>query len=288
MRPQNWVFLGDSLTEGIGSARTTFVSDFAAHLRQSGSGSRAIHLMRLREVDPGTFNPYIPTNLAGFIEAGSPDSDAALWIWNLASEGTTIASDQQWLPFLRNLRPERIFIYRGSLESIVRPAALRDGHWPSWVPRSWRGLVSMDPRCYFSSTWHRYAKQAAIDAIKQRARLRLLRDRPGQPHLDPDVILGHYRSLLGSLAEVTPSVVMLGLIGTDERCFPGTSAHFEALNARLRRLADEHRVTFIDWAADIDAARGEHAWRYRDGFHPNAAGAQLLGTILHRRLGGAP
>ena len=64
---ENWVFLGDSLTEGIGSSRITFVTELAKALRESGNG-RSVHDVRLREVDPETFNQYIRVNLAGYLQ----------------------------------------------------------------------------------------------------------------------------------------------------------------------------------------------------------------------------
>jgi hypothetical protein len=190
----------------------------------------------------------------------------------------------RWLPLLRNLAPERVFIYRGSLESIIRPAALRDARWPAWVPASWRGFVAMDPRCYFSTTWYRYAKQAFIDALKQKVRLRLLAERPGLPLMDPDTVLDHYRNLLEELTRLRTSVHVLGLIPPEADQFPGSAAHFSALNERLRSLTSQSGVEFIDWASAVATKAQTSSWRYRDGFHPHRAGAQLLAAILHERI----
>lgn len=283
-RPRNWVFLGDSLTEGLGQHRATYVTELAKLLRGSPNRTLAVHAMRLRDVEPDTFNPYIRTNLAGFFEADSRSAEPALWMWNLASEGRTIESDVRWLPLLRNLSPEHIFIYRGSLESIIRPAAVRDGDWPGWVPQSWRGFVAMDPRCYFSTAWHRRLKQTTVDALKQRARLRLLSERAGRPFLDGATVLQHYEILLNSLASLDARVHMLGLIPPEEDCFPGTPAHYAALNEDLRALAGAAGVDFVDWSRDVEERRGATAWRFRDGFHPNQAGAELLGGILFDRF----
>lgn len=288
-RPQNWVFLGDSLTEGLGSSRATYVTELVKLLRSPSGGARLVHDMRLRGVDPDGFNPYIRTNLAGYLDEDSsrPSSgDQALWVWNLASEGQTIDSDVRWVPLLRNLAPERVFIYRGSLESIIRPSAVRDGAWPAWLPRSWRGFFAMDPRCYFSATWYRYAKQAGIDALKQRVRLRLLAERPGCPMMDPEVILSHYRHLLLELRALGTTVHVLGLIAPEDDQFPGSAAHFNALNDRLRALASEMGADFIDWSRAVAVTAGSSTWRYRDGFHPHLEGAQMLAAILHERLTG--
>jgi lysophospholipase L1-like esterase len=278
-RPANWVFLGDSITEGVGSRRATYVGELVNRLRASTS-ARAVHDFRLREVEPG-FNPFIRVNVAGYLRQDERPAAASLWVWNLASEGRTIESDHTWLPLLDNLRPERVFIHRGSLESILRPACFHDGRWPFWVPRSWRGVVSMDPRCYFSDTPLRKLKQSLMDAAKQRARLRLLRAGAPQPLIDTDRIVAHYGALLQSCRALPTQVTVLGLLGPEERTFPGSAAHFQALNARLRSLAAEHGADFLDWHAAFRAGGDTF---YRDGFHPSPEGSARLAGILHARL----
>lgn len=282
-RPRNWVFLGDSLTEGIGSSRASYVTELARLLRQPSADSGAVHDIRLREVDPATFNPYLRANLAGYLDLDPQSGGTALWLWNLASEGRTLETDVRWLPLLHNLQPERIFIYRGSLESILRPAAVRDGNWPAWVPASWRGVVAMDPRCYFSSTWWRRAKQVTVDRWKQIARRRLLRERTPRPLVDADTILAQYSFLLTALRPLGARVWVLGLVPPEAACFPGTPEYFRHLNEPLQRLARDSGAEFIDWAPGIEAS-GPGDWRYRDGFHPNLAGARLMADILRARL----
>lgn len=286
-RPHNWVFLGDSLTEGIGSSRATYVTELARRLREAGNG-RSVHDIRLREVDPRTFNPFLPVNLAGFLDADVRISESALWLWNLGSEARTLDTDVRWLPLLRNLAPERVFVYRGSLESIVRPASVRDGHWPAWVPPSWRGFVAMDPRCYFSTTWWRWIKQAGIDALKQQARLQLLSRRPGRPLFDADTVLAHYAELLKQLRTLPAAVMVLGLLPPSPATFPGSAEHFSVVNTRLRSLAEREGAEFFDWAAVLEPRLAQTAWLYRDGFHPNLAGARLLAAALSERLALAP
>jgi lysophospholipase L1-like esterase len=280
-RAVNWVFLGDSITEGVGSKRATYVTELVARLRAS-STERAVHDIRLREVDPDQFNRFIRTNLAGYLTQDARTALPALWVWNLASESRTIEADRKWLPFLENLRPERVFIHRGSLESILRPACWHSGQWPFWVPRSWRGLVSTDPRCYFSETPLRKLKQSFIDSAKQHARLRLLRDGTPKPLLDHEQILEHYDALIKALRALPAIVTVLGLLPPDERTFPGSGAHFLALNARLRQLAGANDVDFLDWHSPFQSFGGESF--YRDGFHPNPAGTARLSEILHTRL----
>ena len=280
-RPANWVFLGDSLTEGIGSKRVTYVSELAKQLRRSET-RRAVHDIRLREVDPDQFNRFIRVNLAGYLSADDRAASEALWLWNLGSESQTIEYDIRWLPFLQNLRPERVFIHRGSLESILRPHCWANGGWPWWVPRSWRGLVSMDPRCYFSDTWWRHLKQTTVDAAKQTVRHRLLRDAAAAPLMAMDTFLAHYRDLVRALRQLPTRITILGLLPPEERTFPGSAAHFGAVNAQLCALAAECRSEFLDWAADFNQAGASRF--YRDGFHPSAEGAGRMAAILHEHL----
>lgn len=278
--PANWVFLGDSITEGVGSLRATFVSELVNRLRASPS-ARAVHDMRLRQVDPHSFNPFIRVNLAGYLRQDERTAAPALWVWNLGSEGRTIDTDLQWMPLLENLRPERVFVHRGSLESILRPACFHDGRWPVWVPRSWRGLVSMDPRCYFSDSPLRKLKQFCIDSAKQRARRRLLRDGTPKPLIDPDSILAHYDALLTALRALPAQVTVLGLLAPVDNTFPGSGAHFLALNTRLRAVAERNGADFLDWQPPFSAGGPSF---YRDGFHPDPAGSARLAEILHARL----
>lgn len=276
-RPTNWIFLGDSITEGIGSRRSTYVSELANRLRAAASPC-AVHDFRLRQVEE-EFNRFIRVNVAGYLRRDEAGPPPALWFWNLASEGRTIESDQHWLPLIDTLRPERVFVHRGSLESIVRPACFHDGRWPFWIPGSWRGLVSMDPRCYFSDTPLRKMKQSVIDGAKQRARLRLLAARAPKPLIDADQLLAHYEALLIALRSLPAAVTVLGLLPTDDRTFPGSAAHFLSVNRRLQALAAKHGADFLDWHT-----RFGKGLFYRDGLHPNPAGSARLAEILHARL----
>lgn len=241
-----WVFLGDSIVEGVGRDRVSFVTGLGERLREA-AGSDAPRIV------------------------------------NLAAESTTSRDDARLLPRLREIAPERVFIQRGALESILRPACLASGEWPAWVPRSWRAPVAMDPRVYFSDAWWRSAKQRSIDALKQRARLALLARHGGQPLLPPEAIVEAIGSVVRPLRSMGASVAILGLLPVDERAFPGSAAHFEAVNARLRELAAGERAAFLDWREVAGAPDFERDF-LRDGLHPSPEGARRLGGALAERL----
>ena len=280
---RSWVFLGDSLTEGVGSSRVSHVSELVKRLRSSGLGN--VHEFRLRQIDTDSFNRDVEFNVAGYLNGnGAADSRSGLWLWNLACEGKTIETDFAWLPLIGALRPELVVVFRGSLESIIRPVMLRDGEWPWWVPVSWRGYAAMDPRCYFSTTWWRKAKQRSIDALKQKARLQLLQRGEGRPLMDTDLLRSRQTMLVRELSALGARVLVLGLLPVEEERFPGSPEHFRSVNAKLREVAEAEGAEFFDWAAEL-AQKGRHEdLFYRDSFHPNAAGARALAEILQTRL----
>ncbi len=274
---RNWVFLGDSLTEGVGSKRISHVTEFVKHMRAAAGVN--VHEFRLRQI-AADFNRQIDFNVAGLMNVDGDQNPSDLWLWNLACEGRTIDSDLGWLPLIAALRPELVVIFRGSLESIIRPAMVLDGDWPWWVPQSWRNYAAMDPRCYFSTTWWRKAKQSSVDALKQRARLKLLNLRPGKPLIDIERVASYQTELLKRLQEFGTRVIVLGLLPVDETRFPGSREHFGIVNARLKQIAEAEGVEFIDWASSLNGGD----LFYRDGFHPNAAGADALARILREQI----
>lgn len=274
---RNWVFLGDSLTEGVGSKRISHVTELVKQLRSSDGMS--VHEFRLRQIG-ADFNRQIDFNVAGLMDVDADQNSSDLWLWNLACEGQTIDADFGWLSLIAALRPELVVIFRGSLESIVRPAMVLDGDWPWWVPQSWRGYAAMDPRCYFSTTWWRKAKQTSVDDLKQRARLKLLRRRPGKPLIELERFASYQTELIKKLRALETRVLVLGLLPVDQARFPGSSEYFKAVNARLKQIAEIEGVEFFDWASSLS---GDELF-YRDGFHPNAAGADALAKILRERI----
>jgi lysophospholipase L1-like esterase len=279
---QNWVFLGDSLTEGIGSQRMSHVTELVKTLR-AGEDFPAVHHLRLREIDTRAFDRFVNFNVAGFLDT-EPPADPSIWIWNLACEGRTIEDDFAWIPLVKNLQPEWVVIFRGSLESIIRPAMVRDGRWPFWVPQSWRSYSSMDPRCYFSSTWWRQAKQRSVDRVKQVARRKFLAERLGHPLVELDAFADRYEELLSQLHSSAKQILMLGLLPVDEKMFPGSSGYFAIVTKRLRELAIRFDVNFLDWGAEVTSLERYSELFYRDGFHPNSSGARVLAEILRSHL----
>jgi hypothetical protein len=161
---------------------------------------------------------------------------------------------------------------------------LRDGGWPWWVPASWRGYAALDPRCYFSTTWWRKAKQTSLDALKQNLRLKLLKVRPGKPLMDLETLASHQMELLRRLRDLEARVVVLGLLPVDQARFPDSPEHFRLVNARLKQVVQAEGAEFFDWGSLLPANGNRGALFYRDSFHPNAAGAAALAKILWERF----
>lgn len=288
---ENWVFLGDSLTEGVGFLRHSYVSELATRLRaESASGQHTpmrVSVVRFRPTDGAS--RFVRFNHAADLDVDPTLAERSLWLWNLGCEGQTIDTDMARLPLLASLRPTTVVVFRGGLESILRPAALTSGNWPWWVPKSWRGYAAMDPRCYFSSTWWRAAKQRALDTVKQRTRLRLLRSTPSQSLVSVEKFADSARKLLTELSGIVARTVVCGLLPVSGQCFPGSPERFQHINDVLRSVVAEHSAEFLDWGAELVAAypSGDVSdCFYRDGFHPNQAGCVALAGLLATRLGG--
>jgi len=277
---RNWVFLGDSLTEGVGSKRISHVTELVNQLRDAAHDFN-VHEFRLRHVDMPSFNRDIEFNVAGLINREEQSHSSDVWLWNLACEGQVIESDFGWLSLIAALRPELVVIFRGSLESIIRPAMLIDGDWPWWVPAAWRGYAAMDPRCYFSTTWWRKAKQSSVDALKQKVRLKLLNTRPGKPLIDLDQLASQLTDLIKQLRAIGTRVLVLGLLPVNQSRFPSSPEYFKSVNARLEQIATAEGAEFFDWGSLLPANGNLF---YRDSFHPNKAGARVLAQILRERL----
>ena len=142
----------------------------------------------------------------------------------------------------------------------------------------------MDPRCYFSTTWWRKAKQQLIDACKQKMRVKLLARAAGAPLVDVETFASHLTGLIAALGELNTRVLVLGLLPVDEARFPGSPAHFDSVNQRLQQIATTEGVEFFDWGAELKPKFPHHEMFYRDGFHPNLTGARLLAEILRSHL----
>jgi len=277
--PENWIFLGDSLTEGVGSERISYVSEYVKLLR--ARHSRCVEEVRLRRVNPVEFNPFLRVNLAVYMDHDERQAnDTRCWLWNLASEGTTVDSDMHWLPFMANLRPARVFILRGALESILRPVAMADNVWPWWIPHAWRSYAAMDPRCYFSTTGWRRLKQLAENKAKQSLRLALMKHRPGKPLQSQEIFVAHFESLLRCLKELTNEIHVIGLPPVGGRAFPGSRQAFVAMNERIKKSALAYGANFIDSFELFEQQSSPADYFYLDEFHPNQAGARLLAKFL--------
>lgn len=278
---ENWVFLGDSLTEGVGAERISYVSALVDLLRAQGRCN--VHEARLRYESPRAISRFVAYNVAGRLMHGPQLQRRTLWLWNLAAEGTTSESDMRWVSLIHALRPRAVVIFRGALESVLRPHAIVSGNWPWWVPRSWRGYAAMDPRCYFSASAMRRAKQRLVDTAKQAVRLRLLRQSPGQSLESPDNTVANIANVLAAIRHSVGGVVVCGMLPISEKTFPRSTEQLKSLQAKLENLCAERRVAFLDWQADLERSRfGDYF--FRDGFHPNLLGAKRLAELLRDKL----
>jgi hypothetical protein len=279
---ERWVFLGDSLTEGVGNRRVSWVSQLALILR--AGKMRPVHGVRLRMLDLSTRRDLSYFNLVGHVDLDECQIGSSLWLINLAAESTTIRNDVERSSLIAAMKPHRIFILRGPLETIVRPSEATAGRWPFWVPPSWRGYAAMDPRCYFSAAIWRRGKQLAVDRAKQHVRLALLQ-KGGEPLLSDEEFLTAYDELLTSLVGTGSAITVLALPPISVVSFPGTMERIVVRNRKLADLAAHKRVDFLEWPCELQAGWGSQFCR--DGFHPTETGAEVMAKRVHQYLMGS-
>lgn len=277
-RPQNWVFLGDSLTEGVGSSRTSYVQEFAALMRERFPDLK-IKEIRLRfDSNVNTDEPK-PFNLLGY-QSPEEMNGIDIWIWNLASEGTTVEHDRRWLPLLQNLKPEKVFLLRGALESIVRPISSISGDFPWWVPKDWRGYASMDPRCYFSTTWWRRLKQETVDYLKQKLRHSLLQTGPTGSLLTESDFEQHLEFLCQEIKKLGSKVFGIGLPPVSNSTFPGSQYRFDQTNSKVLHAMKRHSGMYVDLSSAFSEVEAKTDCYYRDGFHHTKEGSAWIAKKL--------
>jgi lysophospholipase L1-like esterase len=98
--------------------------------------------------------------------------------------------------------------------------------------------------------------------------------------VDVERFASYQTDLLKRLGALGTRVLVLGLLPVGQARFPGSPEHFKTVSARLKQIADVEGAEFFDWASLLNG--GE--FFYRDGFHPNEAGADALAGILRERL----
>jgi lysophospholipase L1-like esterase len=281
---ENWIFLGDSLTEGVGRTRMSYVQALVQEVRKihgiSASNAWRVQYVRLKRADPSAVSGFVETNIIGNLDPCDGDAENSLCIWNLAAEATTIDTDNKWLFFIQAIKPSRIILFRGSLENVLRPGYVIGGQWPWWVLPAWRHYAAMDPRCYFSTTWWRKVKQVALDRVRQQVRLGLLRRTNACALQTVEEFTQNFSELLPKLVVTGSKITILGLLPISNRTFPGSQRQFTKANRRISDLAEQHGVEFLDWSNDLDIAESIEALYFRDGFHPNEKGAAVLGAYL--------
>lgn len=143
----------------------------------------------------------------------------------------------------------------------------------------------MDPRCYFSTSWWRRAKQKAVDTLKQRIRLSLLKDGEGCTLVDEARFLESSREMFLRIRGLTEHLHVLGLLPIGNSTFPGSQERFDRVNRLLQLTALEAGASFLDWGVEMRLRMASSDLFYSDRFHPNQAGYAILADVLIEHLG---
>lgn len=274
-----WVFLGDSLTEGIGSQRVNYVSELMQLLRKRSN--MPIHGLRWRLVNLNDYRDLSSYNSASLIDFDAEKTSSALWLVNLAVESCRVADELARVRKILALAPDRAFLLLGTHEAVARPSASLTGNWPSWLPKSWRHYHAMDPRPYFNSNPWRRAKQKFIDWAKQKARHALLKH-GRQPLVADEVVFRQFAQLVTRIQSAGVAVTVLEMTPMGEDMYPGTLEIIRRRNEQIRQWCLARQVDFVEWEKALYEDRSTAF--FRDQQHVNQDGARLMAKILMRYI----
>ena len=102
--------------------------------------------------------------------------------------------------------------------------------------------------------------------------------------MELEKLVEYQRELLQKLRALGARVLVLGLLPVSETCFPNSQEYFETVNTKLKDVAHAAGAEFLDWGSLLRAKATHAEFFYRDGFHPNQAGARALAEILRNAL----
>lgn len=278
------IFFGDSMTEGIGSERISYVSELHRILNNMGVPSS---LERIRRSE--TLGGF-PSNLWNWVIHSQPAfwpnaplDDRGVRLINFAVEGTTIDYDMMLQSQLHGLRPDVIFVFRGVVEAVHRMDL--DGFLTRCLPKRWKSMGALEPRCYFSNHWLRGIKQYLESESKSWLRRKIFSAHGSYPIMTPEEFSQKLETFLTRLKEAydAPVVVgtMLPIIG---KHFPGTAKEFENFNDVIKGVTSSLKVELLEWHLALPKSHALEELYFADGLHLNAKGNAILAEVLLKIL----
>jgi|GEM_PF-983653 len=237
------VFIGDSITEGLGVIRSK-------------------------------------TNYANLLQAqlkslmGQP-----VHIVNFGSSAMQVnESREKYEQRILGLQPDIIVFAHGITEAIVR----EQRKYLKWMPKRWRRPGWMDPRPYYSTRKLRRWVEKIESGVRWRLKVALIKTFGGKPWMSLDEFRKHTNDFVLNVLNYSPSTSIIFLAPSDieEKYFPGSSESMRIYRKAFHEICNKTKSTNRVFFCDTSQAL--HKWKdyLEDRFHPNELGHSKIARAL--------
>ncbi|MEC0254452.1 SGNH/GDSL hydrolase family protein [Paenibacillus lautus] len=183
---------------------------------------------------------------------------------------------------LLELQPDIIVFAHGITESIVR----EHKHYLRFMPKRWRKPGWMDPRPYYSTRRSRRWLEMLESGIRWRVKVALIKAFGGKPWMRIDDFKLHTTGFILNMLNRNKhtKIIFLAPGDIDEKYFPGSSASMREYRLVLEDIYEDSRSTKRVFMCD--SSRQLHQWSdyFKDRFHPNEKGHEKIAEALMQTI----
>lgn len=237
------VFLGDSITEGLGVIRSN-------------------------------------TNYANLLQAQLKSLlSQPVEIMNFGSSAMQVnESRAKYEQRIMELQPDFIVFAHGITESIVR----EQKQYLKWLPRRWRRPGWMDPRPYYSTRKARRLMERLESALRWRVKVTLIKVLGGRPWMSLEDFKQHTTELILNILNNSPKtkVVLLTPSDIEEKYFPGSVESMKRYRGILHDICENSKDSNRIFLCDTSQTLNKWSDYLEDRFHPNELGHSKIAKAL--------
>lgn len=172
-------------------------------------------------------------------------------------------------------------ILYGNVDAQIRPS--RRGEVFTLIPKRYQGSGMLMPRPFYSRSLLKRLGQRA-DNLQRRIWSNLIRAVDGtEQWVGVEDFSRMYGELLGRLSAMGVGAVACSCVFIDERLFPGCPGQYEIYDERIRQMAADWGLPYVDLYSLFKegvAARGWDALYNKDHFHPNGGGYEVMASAI--------
>lgn len=243
------VFLGDSITEGIGSQKITYVNDIKNYYK----------------------------------------NDTTIDIINLALSGTTIHYVETMIEKVKNLNPDIVVIMYGNVDVQEHYDLSKNRFGlVSLTPRRYKEIKSMlNPRPFISHRPIKKQLDYLDDFYRKIWRWVIVKTQGTIQFVSPDEYEKIYHYICNELSD--SKLIICSTIYPDKKIYHENNIkNYCCINEMMMNIASEssNRV-FVDLYNLLKAQVELNGWNsvyYRDHFHPNSDGNRVIAQIIEETL----